>query len=86
MKSNNCPVCNVLRGRPHQHFCTEQSPVERIAAQVYVIESYTRRIERLEQLCRRLREQVTLWQGKHAIVRHENNRLRRKPQRGEAAQ
>ena len=26
----------------------------------------------------RQREQVVFWQGKHALVRHENNKLRRK--------
>jgi hypothetical protein len=40
--------------------------------------AWKKRIEWLQSSLKRRCELVVLWQGKHSIVKHENNKLRRK--------
>ena len=67
-----CSECRAMNG--HHPLC-ELASVEykaaRLAAIYQTMLKLLRQRERLQQL-------VNLWQGKHALLRHENNKLRRK--------
>lgn len=72
-----CPECTAYHGY-HVLDCSQQT-YDEMRAQVreyhaaWLREHQSRNVER-----NRLKEQVTLWQGKHALLRHENNKLRKK--------
>lgn len=71
-KAEKCPECNALKG--HSITCSLQS-VEEKAAQTMI---YYNAWLHAQVVSQRLKAQVTFWQGKHAMLRHENNKLRKR--------
>lgn len=73
---DGCPDCGTLRSWrfPHYDWCVHNAP----AALSKAVKSWRRTAGDAFDREKRLREQVTLWQGKFAMVKHENNALRRK--------
>jgi hypothetical protein len=82
-----CPECGAYDG--HGIECELKTPAEwRAAALQYhkawnesekpVRERYKERYEHWDRSIRKACEQVTHWQGKFRIVKHENNQLRKK--------
>lgn len=67
-----CPECK--REGCHALTCSNVSRELLLS----LIESQRRLIKHLKERIESLRQSVTLWQGKHAIVSQENNALRRK--------
>lgn len=80
---DRCPECDALKG--HGVKCSRMTTEEKAAMAMQYYDSWMKTHDHYRELCKRLREQVTLWQGKHALLRHENNQLRRKlrPQNNE---
>lgn len=71
-----CPECGAFKG--HAPDCSSTSRED--LAQAYRDTQKMWREENsrfIKRICD-LQTMVTLWQGKHAIVRHENNKLRAK--------
>lgn len=74
-----CPECQALSG--HCITCSLQTVEEKAAQAMQYYNAWLRDREQYSKLCLRYREQITLWQGKHALLRRENNALRRKIKR-----
>ena len=74
--SEKCAKCGML---PHAHHpLCEAGTLEYKAwylGRLYPL------LEKVMKQRDRLLEQATLWQGKHAILKHENNKLRRANER-----
>lgn len=69
-----CSECGSYDAESHLHTCSHASRetlLKTIAAGKEVVNKYA-------EWLRRSQEQVTFWQGKFRIVKHENNKLRSK--------
>lgn len=73
---NHCADCNALIG--HAPLCKLATVEYKSAEMERYYKAWLSQGEHYRELCDRLRQQVVLWQGKHAMLRHENNRLRSK--------
>lgn len=72
-----CPECTAYNGK-HCFDCSLQTVEEKIAWGPYYHDAWLDQQRRDSDYGTRLRALVTLWQGKHALLRHENNKLRKK--------
>ena len=66
------PICGALHG--HHPLCPRGSAEEKLLQLERYFKRYTKQRGKLDDM----HDLVTLWQGKHAMLRHENNALRRK--------
>ncbi len=80
------PNCGAY-GDSHSVMCSTISHEERLAKMRANNQAYYEQRQRDENYRRELIKQVTFWQGKCAILRHENNKLRSKlnPKIGDSA-
>jgi len=72
-----CPECNALNGDHHPR-CSLMDGEAAKRELLHYYEAWLKVETQRRESARRYREQVTLWQGKHELLRHENNALRRK--------
>lgn len=74
MSNDKCPAkeCGAYGG--HHPLCPLAPPEYKEAQLTRYMVALNQGLERY----RLMAERVTLWQGKHALLRHENNRLRKK--------
>lgn len=72
-----CPECAACNGK-HVLACSQQTFEEMRAKVVHYHAAWLEQMKRNGLCGIRLRKEVTLWQGKHALLRHENNNLRKK--------
>lgn len=71
-----CADCGALTG--HSPLCGI-APVEyKAKGMERYYKAWLSQGQYYRELCELLRQRVTLWQGKHAMLRHENNKLRKK--------
>lgn len=80
-----CPECEAYGGR-HCFNCSLQTVEQEIAWGPHYHARWTEQIKLNGEYGIRLRKEVTLWQGKHALLRHENNKLRSKLRKQPAEQ
>jgi hypothetical protein len=71
-----CPECRFLEG-DHAFACSVGQESRTLEQWRRWALAFAESVERRDGRIRRLRELVTLWQGKHAILCRENNALRR---------
>lgn len=82
-KSTKCDECGAFHGM-HALACSRQT-YEQMQQQVLDHHSsWQAEHQRYNTLHARLKQHVTLWQGKCAILRHENNKLRDRNRKLEA--
>ena len=72
---SECPGCGALKG--HGWWCKLASPEERVVLLERELEWWKARTNEAYNALRRQSELVQLWHGKWAIVKHENNQLRK---------
>lgn len=72
-----CPECGTGSGL-HCSECSLQTVEQKIAWGPYFYALWREQMKRNAESQIRLLRLVTLWQGKHAMLRHENNKLRKK--------
>lgn len=70
------PKCGAYTG--HSPFCSLATAEYKAEQMVQYYSAWLRDVSHYREKAERLREQVTLWQGKFAILKHENNQLRKK--------
>jgi len=71
-----CPECNALTG--HCITCSRQTVEEKAAQATRYYDAWVRDCAHYLALLERQRKQITFWQGKHAMLKRENNALRKK--------
>ncbi len=73
-----CPAreCGAYDG--HAPRCPLASVEYKAAEMLRYYEAWLKQHGEILQLRERLKREVTFWQGKHALLRHENNKLRRR--------
>lgn len=71
-----CPHCRSLYG--HSHDCESGTIEARIERWKRWGEYFIGKSDRLERVIKRQNELAQMWQGKYAIVKHENNKLRQR--------
>jgi hypothetical protein len=79
---NGCSGCGALEG--HGYWCEVPTPEERVEILERALKHWLAAQGRTEKALRRQVDLVEMWHGKYAIVKHENNVLRRKLKRQEA--
>lgn len=70
--SGHCPECGHLRS--HTIECSEAPHSYRM----HLIENLQTRMRSMKSYALDMKKEVTFWQGKHAMLRHENNQMRKK--------
>lgn len=71
-----CAECGFGR-RWHSLSCKSVTPEERIAVLENALKSAEMRLIINKRSWEYQKKQVAYWQGKHAVLRHENNQLRK---------
>lgn len=85
MELKPCPTCgsklfsipNIAPYHRHNAGCAAMTLEEALVSSKYWAKQWIDTHNYYSELTKRMREQAVLWQGKRAIVRHENNKLRR---------
>jgi hypothetical protein len=73
-----CPECGTYDASHHIPTCSLQTVEQKAALMMLYYQEWILTHERWMKNSRRLREMLTFWQGKHAILKQENNALRKK--------
>lgn len=79
---SGCPACGALKS--HSVKCPLLTDAQKAEFLDEYYQAWLGETRSHELTRKRLTEMVTLWQGKHALLRHENNKLRRKKLNGAA--
>ena len=73
-----CPECGSYDTDSHTPFCSQQT-IEQLRKQVKIYyDAWLTNQNSYTHNRRRMNEEITKWRGKNAILRHENNQLRKK--------
>lgn len=75
-KPTRCAECGAYQGH---HFITcSLQPIEQKASEaVRYYEAWLKKNNEHHAIYMKFQQQAVYWQGKHAILRHENNKLRK---------
>jgi len=75
-----CNECGVFIGpdRGHGVLCSKASAHEISAHALKYYSAWLESQKSLQETCKRMAQEATLWQGKYLIVVRENNALRKK--------
>jgi hypothetical protein len=73
-----CEECGSYDSENHHPKCGKKSDEEKIREFSYYYEVWLDTNDQLIKLIKKRAEEITFWQGKYRMVKHENNKLRRK--------
>jgi len=71
-----CDECGAHES--HSVFCSRQSRAELLLQLKTYYDAWANHHAKNEIVIKRYRAEIVHWQGKHAMLRHENNKLRKK--------
>lgn len=77
MSDEQCSECSYYRGA-HAYYCSHTTMDELRKSLMQALERENRNRTARDIQFRRMKELLSLWQGKFHALRHENNKLRRK--------
>lgn len=78
-----CPECGTWKATHHRIDCQLQTVEEKAASAAWYSCAWMDAMKEVRELRQRIYPQITFWQGKYAIVKQENNVLRRRLYRQE---
>lgn len=83
MENTKCSECGAYHG--HSIDCEQKTPKEWRASALQYYKAWLKlemrerhRVKVLDERIKRIKDAATLWQGKYAILKLENNALRKK--------
>lgn len=74
-QQSQCPECEAPEGRTHTLACSRISKEDRLRERIATLEN---RVTYYREHAQRLRAAIAEWHGRYAILKLENNALRRK--------
>lgn len=72
-----CKECGSYDNERHHPYCSKASDEQKIRGYLDYYEAWLRENAERNKMYTRLSKDITFWQGKYRIVKHENNKLRK---------